>query len=183
MVTATQHCISQLCHSIVQSVATQNPAFPSTSLPPQQSPWSMPCAVHSMASPFTCLCLFLDTLLRISGVFIPSILRRQLCFSYLTSSTFDLLDNMGLDPGFAGDSNTPKIVKLALHTEQPGPLPGPRRGKSDHAGDLPRLWAPCPRRPESLHLMVVSQPTSLLILNIYGADWMSVTENLLSASQ
>lgn len=96
MVTATQHCISQLCHSIVQSVDTQNTAFPSMSLPPRLSPWSMPCAVHSLASPFTCLCPFLDTLLRISGVFIPSTLRRQLCFSCLTSSTFDLLDNMGL---------------------------------------------------------------------------------------
>lgn len=87
-------------------------------------------------------------------------------------------------PGFAGDSNASKIVMLALHPERPAPLPGLRRGKSDRAVDLPRLRLPAlAGQPVPLPKGGFTAQISVLILNIDGADWMSVTEHLPSTSR
>lgn len=65
------------------------------------------------------------------------------------ASSLDCWPTRAPSLGFAGHSDAPKTVKLALCTEQPAPVPGLRRGKSDRTVDLPRLRAPCLRRPAS----------------------------------
>lgn len=183
LVTATQHCTSQICHSIVHSGATQDSTFPLTSLFP-----TVKSTVNGMLSPIlgqplTCLCLSLDTLHRILGGFICSTLHMQLC----------LAADIFLGPARQHGLRIHGLLGIQKHPRLQSWLWAQSCQLLCWDSDVESLtvqWT----SPDFELPAFASQPVpppnggfiahiSALILNIYGADWMSVTENLRSTSQ